>query len=110
MDHFTHNIIRNELLALTSFPPPKPSDWVFDPRNNCVFANSDSINEHGEPLDDVPPQEWVRRGPEVINAALVVSIGVVDGILVGVFCVFLPIAVRGQKRGECLGANCIFGW
>ena len=70
MDHFTHNIIRNELLALTSFPPPKPSDWVFDPRNNCVFANSDSINEHGEPLDDVAPQEWVRRGPEVINAAL----------------------------------------
>lgn len=71
MDHFTHNIIRNELLALTAFPPPEPSDWVFDARNDCLFMNgSGHIDEYGQPLEAVPPTEWVRRGPEVIKTAL----------------------------------------
>jgi hypothetical protein len=28
LDHFTHNIIRNELRAITSSAPPLPDRWV----------------------------------------------------------------------------------
>ncbi|EJD07947.1 UPF0187-domain-containing protein [Fomitiporia mediterranea MF3/22] len=38
MDHFTHNIIRNELRALTAFPPPAPELWAFSPRNDRLFT------------------------------------------------------------------------
>ena len=42
MDHFTHNIIRNELRAMTAFPPPSPELWAFSPRNDRLFATSDA--------------------------------------------------------------------
>ncbi|KDR70193.1 hypothetical protein GALMADRAFT_255052 [Galerina marginata CBS 339.88] len=54
LDHFTHNIIRNELRAVTSTPPPDPSRWAFVPENNLLFSNS---------LDErVSPEEWISRG------------------------------------------------
>lgn len=43
MDHFTHNIIRNELRALTAFPPPAPESWAFSPRNDRLFAVADPL-------------------------------------------------------------------
>ncbi|KAL5521112.1 hypothetical protein ACEPAG_9034 [Sanghuangporus baumii] len=43
MDHFTHNIIRNELRALTAFPPPSPESWAFSPRNDRLFAIADPL-------------------------------------------------------------------
>ncbi|KAF8154747.1 Bestrophin, RFP-TM, chloride channel-domain-containing protein [Crassisporium funariophilum] len=55
LDHFTHNIIRNELRAVTSTPPPDPARWAFVPENNLLFSNQ---------LDDrVSPEEWLSRGP-----------------------------------------------
>ncbi|KAF7364911.1 hypothetical protein MVEN_00361600 [Mycena venus] len=65
LDHFTHNIIRNELRAITSAPAPNPDRWrltplsslqVFSPENDLLFA---SDMEHDE---RVGPNEWVRRG------------------------------------------------
>lgn len=83
MDHFTRNIIRNELRALTAFPPPSPDVWAFSPRNDRLFnrvrmmdpaASSDgvglgvgsSVAESGP----VGPAEWVQRGPHAILDAL----------------------------------------
>ncbi|KAJ3505907.1 hypothetical protein NLJ89_g7167 [Agrocybe chaxingu] len=54
LDHFTQNIIRNELRAVTSTPPPDVSRWAFVPENNLLFSNN---------LDDrVTPAEWLARG------------------------------------------------
>ncbi|PPQ98587.1 hypothetical protein CVT26_013770 [Gymnopilus dilepis] len=54
LDHFTHNIIRNELKAITSTPPPDPTRWAFVPENNLLF--SDTLDER------VTPDEWIARG------------------------------------------------
>ncbi|KAF8908125.1 Bestrophin, RFP-TM, chloride channel-domain-containing protein [Gymnopilus junonius] len=54
LDHFTHNIIRNELKAITSTPPPDPTRWAFVPENNLLFF--DTLDER------VTPQEWISRG------------------------------------------------
>lgn len=62
MDHFTFNIIRNELLAIVSRPPPEPKDWVFSPLNDFVL-NPD-LN------DAVTPDEWLERGVGGIKGAL----------------------------------------
>jgi hypothetical protein len=84
MDHFTRNIIRNELLAITSRPPPDPADWAFSPYNDCLFPNAhpscapDSMmadKEKGmstdERRDGITPEDWVKRGSEAIRNAMV---------------------------------------
>ena len=62
MDHFTHNIIRNELRALTAQPVPDPSVWAFSPVNDQVVAAPDG--------ERVPPGEWERRGLPRFQTAL----------------------------------------
>ncbi|KAF9044355.1 Bestrophin, RFP-TM, chloride channel-domain-containing protein [Panaeolus papilionaceus] len=62
LDHFTHNIIRNELRAVTSTPPPDPRRWAFVPENNLLFS------QH---LDErVSPDEWLARGPKAMQKNL----------------------------------------
>lgn len=73
MDHFTHTIIRNELLAITSRPPPDPSAWVFSPRNDSLFsahiaASSDS--EKAYDLQHTTPDEWVQKGIAEMQATM----------------------------------------
>ncbi|KAF6760427.1 Bestrophin, RFP-TM, chloride channel-domain-containing protein [Ephemerocybe angulata] len=62
LDHFTQNIIRSELKAVTSAPPPDPARWAFGAENNLLFAAD--LN------DRVPPQQWVERGYHDILTAL----------------------------------------
>jgi predicted membrane chloride channel (bestrophin family) len=64
LDHFTHNIIRNELRAVTSAPPPDPADWVFSPENDLVFANNYTTDER------VAPEDWMKRDYAAMLAAL----------------------------------------
>ncbi|KAJ7803154.1 Bestrophin, RFP-TM, chloride channel-domain-containing protein, partial [Mycena olivaceomarginata] len=52
LDHFTHNIIRNELRAITSAAAPDPDRWIFSPENDMLFATD---VEHDE---RVGPNEW----------------------------------------------------
>ncbi|CCM03451.1 uncharacterized protein FIBRA_05584 [Fibroporia radiculosa] len=54
MDHFTHNIIRNELRALTAVPVPDPSVWAFSQFNDQMIGSKDA--------ERVSPDEWMRRG------------------------------------------------
>lgn len=61
LDHFTHNIIRVELNALTSRPPPGLSDWAFNPDNTNMFGAVDP---------GVSPQEWMNRGEDQMRSAL----------------------------------------
>lgn len=61
LDHFTHNIIRVELNALTSRPPPDMSDWAFNPENKNIFGGI-------EP--GVSPQEWMDRGEDQMRSVL----------------------------------------
>ncbi|PPQ99416.1 hypothetical protein CVT24_005403 [Panaeolus cyanescens] len=62
LDHFTHNIIRNELRAVTSTPPPDPRRWAFVPENNLLFSTN---------LDErVSPDEWLARGPKAMQKNL----------------------------------------
>lgn len=68
MDHFTHNIIRNELLAITARPPPDPADWAFSPFNDRLFAGSCAPGEPG--ASSIPPEEWVARGFAQMQGAL----------------------------------------
>ncbi|KAG9016000.1 hypothetical protein FRB90_003891 [Tulasnella sp. 427] len=60
LDHFTHNVIRVELYALTSRPPPGLSDWAFNPENKNMFGVEPGMS----------PQEWMRRGEAEMRAAL----------------------------------------
>lgn len=62
MDHFTHNIIRNELRAITAMPAPHISTWAFAPANDAVFGADAS--------ERLVPEEWVRRGASSMQAAL----------------------------------------
>jgi len=64
LDHFTNDIIRQELAAITATPTPDPKDWVFSPVNNRVVSPHDNRIEH------VDPEEWVNRGTGRLLAAL----------------------------------------
>ncbi|KAF7377963.1 hypothetical protein MSAN_00220200 [Mycena sanguinolenta] len=64
LDHFTQNIIRNELRAITSAAAPEPDRWIFSPENDMLFVTD---VEHDE---RVSPNEWVRRGSGSILGAL----------------------------------------
>ncbi|TFK50425.1 UPF0187-domain-containing protein [Heliocybe sulcata] len=66
MDHFTHNIIRNELRAITATPAPDPAHWAFSPSNNLVFALSHRWDEE----ERISPDDWVRRGLGSMRNAL----------------------------------------
>ncbi|KAI5117170.1 hypothetical protein M0805_003986 [Coniferiporia weirii] len=71
MDHFTHDIIRNELRALTAFPPPDPEHWAFSPRNNHLFSgNSYGTGRASEQALNVTPVEWVDRGADAMKDVL----------------------------------------
>ncbi|KIY72571.1 UPF0187-domain-containing protein [Cylindrobasidium torrendii FP15055 ss-10] len=62
MDHFTNNIIRNELRAITSSAPPDPTHWAFVQENDLLFA--------GDAKDArVTPAEWMKRGYGSMMAA-----------------------------------------
>jgi ion channel-forming bestrophin family protein len=68
LDHFTHNIIRMELMAITSAPAPDPSIWAFSPENNLIFTGG---GEQGPTNGErVSPDEWIRRGMGKIQQAL----------------------------------------
>lgn len=62
MDHFTFNIIRNELHAIASRPPPDPKDWAFTPLNEYVFTPDQN--------DAITPDEWLARGLPAMKAEL----------------------------------------
>ncbi|THU99024.1 UPF0187-domain-containing protein [Dendrothele bispora CBS 962.96] len=64
LDHFTHNIIRNELQALTSAAPPNPARWAFVTENNLLFARDVHNDER------VAPEEWVKRGYTSMQSTL----------------------------------------
>ncbi|KAJ7080604.1 Bestrophin, RFP-TM, chloride channel-domain-containing protein [Mycena belliarum] len=64
LDHFTHNIIRNELRAITSAAPPDPDRWIFSPENDLLFAADVDHDER------VGPSEWVHRGSGAMLGAL----------------------------------------
>ncbi|KAJ7035219.1 UPF0187-domain-containing protein [Mycena alexandri] len=64
LDHFTHNIIRNELRAITSASAPEPDRWIFSPENDLLFAGDPNVDER------VGPAEWVWRGSGQMLGAL----------------------------------------
>ncbi|KAK7457089.1 hypothetical protein VKT23_010390 [Stygiomarasmius scandens] len=64
LDHFTRNIIRNELQALTSTAPPDPAHWAFAPENDLLFARDVHKDER------LTPDEWMRRGYNAMQGAL----------------------------------------
>ncbi|KAH9829833.1 UPF0187-domain-containing protein [Rhodofomes roseus] len=66
MDHFTHNIIRSELCALTAQPVPDPSVWAFSPFNDMVVGAKGG--------ERVSPDEWMQRGLSRFHMALYESI------------------------------------
>ncbi|KAF5309038.1 hypothetical protein D9619_013551 [Psilocybe cf. subviscida] len=65
LDHFTCNIIRNELRAVTSAPPPDPTRWAFVPENNLLFTYGTD--------DRVTPSEWIARGSISMQRSLAQS-------------------------------------
>lgn len=67
MDHFTKNIIRNELRALTGIPAPNPSIWAFCSDNDMIFAGLDDTNNT---LERVSPDQWLERGAAQMQAAM----------------------------------------
>ncbi|KAJ7769189.1 UPF0187-domain-containing protein [Mycena maculata] len=64
LDHFTHNIIRSELRAITSASAPDPDRWAFSPENDLLFAQDVERDER------VGPSEWVERGTGDMLGAL----------------------------------------
>ena len=66
MDHFTHNIIRRELRALTAQPVPVPSDWAFSRWNDLLIVQGNKVTESPR----VTPEEWMRRGVASMRNAL----------------------------------------
>ncbi|KAK1216396.1 hypothetical protein PQX77_021010 [Marasmius sp. AFHP31] len=65
LDHFTHNIIRNELRAITSMPAPDPARWVFDKENDLVFARDYNLTD-----ERLAPQKWMDKGYDEVQRAL----------------------------------------
>ncbi|TDL18988.1 UPF0187-domain-containing protein [Rickenella mellea] len=66
MDHFTHGIIRSELIAITSRSPPDPADWAFSEFNDRLF--SAGYGEHESV--GITPEQWVKRGVMEMNSVL----------------------------------------
>ncbi|KAM6494853.1 Bestrophin, RFP-TM, chloride channel domain containing protein [Amanita muscaria] len=64
LDHFTDSIIRNELRALASAPPPDPAHWAFSAENDLVFAGDYEKEER------IAPQDWLNRSYAAMLAAL----------------------------------------
>ncbi|KAF8990861.1 Bestrophin, RFP-TM, chloride channel-domain-containing protein [Cyathus striatus] len=62
LDHFTNDVMRNELKAITSAPPPDPNRWIFVPENNVLFSTN--VEER------ITPNEWANMGPEKIQNSL----------------------------------------
>ncbi|KAI0701676.1 UPF0187-domain-containing protein [Earliella scabrosa] len=60
LDHFTHNIIRSELKAITAVPRPEVESWAFSQFNDQIFSKDERI----------PPDEWMQRGLGRIQIAL----------------------------------------
>ncbi|KZV75513.1 UPF0187-domain-containing protein [Peniophora sp. CONT] len=74
MDHFTHNIIRAELRAITAAPAPEPSMWAFSPLNDAVFAPDAGFS--GGPLsprERGTPEEWIARGKNDMLRAMAIG-------------------------------------
>jgi len=65
LDHFTGNIIRNELHAISSAPPPDPKQWAFVSENDLVFGGLRGGRE-----ERISPETWVQRGYPRMQAAL----------------------------------------
>ncbi|KAF8985132.1 Bestrophin, RFP-TM, chloride channel-domain-containing protein [Cyathus striatus] len=62
LDHFTNNIMRNELMSITSAPPPDPTRWMFVPENNVLFSTN---------LDErFTPNEWTNMRAKRIQNSL----------------------------------------
>ncbi|KAF7299198.1 hypothetical protein MIND_00868500 [Mycena indigotica] len=64
LDHFTNNIIRTELRAITSAAAPDPDRWIFAAENDMLFSTDVHHDER------VGPETWVRRGTPAILGAL----------------------------------------
>jgi len=64
LDHFTNEIIRKELAAISATATPDPKHWVFSSINNCF------VNPHGSGAGHITPEEWVNRGTGRLQAAL----------------------------------------
>jgi predicted membrane chloride channel (bestrophin family) len=64
VDHFTNEIIRKELAAISGTPTPDPKDWVFSSANNRF------VDPHGSDAGHVTPEQWVDRGMGRLQAAL----------------------------------------
>ncbi|KAF8629523.1 hypothetical protein AX17_005649 [Amanita inopinata Kibby_2008] len=64
LDHFTHNIIRNELRAVTSAPPPDPARWAFSLENDLIFSSNIERDER------ISPEDWMKRGYASMISAL----------------------------------------
>ncbi|EEB97189.1 hypothetical protein MPER_03542 [Moniliophthora perniciosa FA553] len=64
LDHFTQNIIRNELKAITSTAAPDPARWAFVPENDLLFARNYHTDER------LTPQVWMTRGYVQMQSAL----------------------------------------
>ncbi|KAJ7069973.1 Bestrophin, RFP-TM, chloride channel-domain-containing protein [Mycena amicta] len=64
LDHFTHNIIRSELRALTSAAAPDPDRWIFAGENDMLFVANVEQDER------VGPDAWVKRGSGAMLGAL----------------------------------------
>ncbi|KAG8854324.1 hypothetical protein FRB96_007729 [Tulasnella sp. 330] len=64
LDHFTDNIIRPELNALTSRPMPNISSWAFDTENTHLFFG------HGRGEMGVTPDSWIQRGDDAVREVL----------------------------------------
>ncbi|KAI0674238.1 UPF0187-domain-containing protein [Trametes maxima] len=60
LDHFTHNIIRSELRAITALPAPHVESWAFSQFNDQIFGAEERA----------APDEWMHRGLGRIQAAL----------------------------------------
>ncbi|KAF9233565.1 Bestrophin, RFP-TM, chloride channel-domain-containing protein [Melanogaster broomeanus] len=59
MHFIVHNIVRKELHAITSMPPPNPRKWAFSDLNSSLFPSCDSDKD-----DKVTPSDVARRGKE----------------------------------------------
>ncbi|KAF7303652.1 hypothetical protein MIND_00594600 [Mycena indigotica] len=64
LDHFTQNIIRTELRAITSAAAPDPDRWVFATENDMLFVSDVDRDER------LGPETWVKRGSGAMLGAL----------------------------------------
>ncbi|KAG6874620.1 hypothetical protein C0992_007259 [Termitomyces sp. T32_za158] len=62
LDHFTGHIIKNELRAITSAPPPNPSRWAFAAENDSLVFTSSA--------ERITPEVWMQRGAVTMQKAM----------------------------------------